>query len=284
MKSSIAANLATTIALASSGKRRVLLLDADPQGNLTSDDLGVDGDLGRSLAVVMQMGGSLDVLTARQGVDIVPGGQHMSKVPTAMVATGEREVVANNLRAALLEVAADYSLIIIDSPPGDTLIIEALLDVATHLVIPTKEDGGSLKGIRLIGRRFQKAVSAGSHVELVGVVLCDVNPRATARNAATRKQIADLVSEDGVLSTIVPTDRGSAKDMRERHLTAAELVTAGSEHKAQLLASLRAGTSVDDRLWSRDSASLATAYQHLTREILGLMKTPASSGSTAGAM
>ncbi|MGZ8748238.1 MAG: ParA family protein [Mycobacterium sp.] len=83
-KSSIVAAIGGMLA---GPERRVLIVDADQQGNVTRSDLGVDGDRGQSLAMALQYTQPLTpVHDVRPGLDIVPGGPHLATVG-AMVAT-----------------------------------------------------------------------------------------------------------------------------------------------------------------------------------------------------
>lgn len=119
--------------------RRVLLVDADPQGNLTSAAAAdtVDND----------QAGLADALSSRApetvrevivagvwpGLDVVPtSGATLGLVRDELVIAGAgREV---RLREALTEVAEDYDVILIDSAPSlDQLTINAL--TASHGVL-----------------------------------------------------------------------------------------------------------------------------------------------------
>ncbi len=55
-KSTTVAAIAEMIAAAGKRGRRVLVVDGDPQANVTVEDLGVDGDGGQSLAQTLQFG------------------------------------------------------------------------------------------------------------------------------------------------------------------------------------------------------------------------------------
>jgi chromosome partitioning protein len=72
-KTSIVTALAGLIARP---ERRVLIVDADPQGNATSSDLGVTGDRGRSLMMSLQYGEPLQVQRdVRPGLDLIAGAR-----------------------------------------------------------------------------------------------------------------------------------------------------------------------------------------------------------------
>lgn len=276
LKSSIAAAIASMVA----GRRRILLVDADPQGNVSRNDLGVNpGDRGRALAMAIQYGESIEpVRGVRPGLDVVPGGVLLGTLPQAAAVTSAAGIdMAGNLSTTLGDLVRqeEYDLTIIDSGPGDVGLLDVLLRVSRHLLVPTADDDASLEGVDLIAGRYLRARKDGAQIELLGVVLANVNHRATNRNNAVMKSIAAKLEGSGAsaFNTIIRTDKAAAVDMRARHLTPGELVAvAGASQKARF-AKLRSisghGGSQPTETWSRDGSGLAGDYQQLTREVLG---------------
>lgn len=132
--------------------RRVLAVDNDPQGNLTSNITAEDVDPDQA--------GLADALSARAtdtirdvivpgvwpGLDVVPtSGATLGVVRDELVIAGAgREV---RMRQALAEVVEDYDLILIDSAPSlDQLTINALT-AADSAVIVTHTKKWSLDGL-----------------------------------------------------------------------------------------------------------------------------------------
>lgn len=264
--------------------RRVLVVDADQQGNATISDLGVSGDRGRGLMTALQYGDAPAVeRDVRPGLDLVAGGPLLAQVG-ALTATAAQTGLdlARNLRSALAQLCAagGYQLVLVDSGPGDAPLLDALLRVARYLVVPTKDDDASLSGVELLALRYLQAQQSGAAVQLLGVVLFDANPRATARNGQVLAELGEMLAGSGASSfqTIIRSDRAAALDLRSAHLTPAELVAAAAEQNRSRLARLRAGggrhradrRAGDEpgRLWSRDPSGLAGDYQALAREIL----------------
>nr|WP_296778868.1 ParA family protein [Rhodococcus sp. (in: high G+C Gram-positive bacteria)] len=281
-KTSIVTGIGSALAAAGA---RVLVVDADQQGNLTQEDLGVESDSGRNLAMVLQYGVELEPVQARENLDLVRGGVLLGQVQAALVGRPEgAPEAARNLLAALATLNTDtetgegdrYDFILFDSGPGDTVILDALLSCADWLLIPTKDDSASFAGIKKIAGRFVSAQNAGSGIDLLGVVLFDVNHRATARNAATLTELAGLFSPSdddksarAVFETVIRSAPAAAKDLRQRHLAPQELVPVSSEVRAQTFRALRNKAALPTRVWSRDSGvPLATDYQELTREVI----------------
>ncbi len=289
-KSSLVSALGSLVA--ASG-RKVLLVDSDQQANLTNSDLGAEGDRGRSLGMTLQYGEPLVPLTGvRENLDLIPGGPVLAAV-SATAALSEQQGIdmAGNLSAALakLQVEGGYDLILIDSGPGDAPLLDALLATASHLLVPTKDDDASLSGVELLAARYQRARANGAAIQLLGVVLFDANPRATVRNRDVFESIEEILGDSGVQAfrTFIRSDKASAVDMRNRHVTPAELVELAEANKLTRIEVLRQTISGQlppgkERLWSRDPSGLASDYLNLTREVLTrLAEAPALSGGVA---
>lgn len=111
--------------------RKVLLVDADPQSDLTNS-LGIaSDDLEKSLGRLMYLATenykptvSDTVIHHKEGVDIIPSNLDLSSMETRLVNAMSREKVLDNL---LKDVKPDYDYILIDCMPSlGMLTINAL--------------------------------------------------------------------------------------------------------------------------------------------------------------
>jgi chromosome partitioning protein len=273
-KSSVVAAVAGLVAAPT---RRVLVIDADQQGNVSRNDLGVAGDKGKSLAMALQYGQPLEPFReVRPGLDVLAGGPLLASVAAIMASSAQSGIdIASNLADTLAALCARerYALVLVDAAPGEAPLLDALLRVARYLLVPTADDAGSLDGVELLAGRYLRAKAAGARIDLLGVVLFGVNPRATVRNRAVLNNVTDLLQGSGTsaFDSTIRTDKAAAIDMREMHLTPAELVAAVEQQKRERLRQLGNGpdsVATINRLWSRDAAGLATDYQNLARELL----------------
>lgn len=266
-KSSIVAALAGLSARPTS---RVLVVDADPQGNVSELDLGVDPDRGRNLAMALGYAAPLaPVRDVRPGLDVIRGGPMLTKLPAL-----DPDELTANFASTLADVCTQepYSLVLLDSGPGDNALLDTMLASARYLVVPTMDDQASLKGLELLAERYVAARRAGARITLLGVVLFGVNPRATRRNQGVMDRIDEMLAGSGTtrFDTVIRHDKAAAIDLRDGGITPGELVTRAAAGSAARVASLRKGSGVDlqNQTWSRDPSKLAVDYTELTREVL----------------
>ena len=160
-----------TAALGKRGKR-VLLVDADPQGNATSG-LGVNK---KELTV-----GVYEVLvgdaTAKQAIRQTPF-ENVWLLPSSMdLAGAELELVSQEhrearLKSGLAAVVPEYDYILIDCPPSLGLITLNALTAADTVLIPIQCEYYALEGLsQLIATVRQVKRSYNPELELEGVLL-----------------------------------------------------------------------------------------------------------------
>lgn len=257
---------------------RVLVLDGDPQGNVSEIDFGLDTDRGRSLAMAMQYGTDLVPMSAR-GIDVICGGPELQGALGAASSAGSEVSLETNLRRALGQLCADrgYDLVLIDSGPGDTRLLDAYMAAARWLIVPTISDEASFAGVDKMGARYAEAVSQrGAEIEFLGAVLTKVDHQAKARNAAIREELAEALGAAGEpFEAMIRYNAANAIDARRHALSAQEVAGEALTQRKTRLAELRhrvrgAGSGGEgDAWWSRSSGSaLSSDYEALTREIL----------------
>ena len=266
-------SLTTTLAgLAATAGYRILLIDLDPQGN-AGEDLGYTGagtgDDGVGLVAALAADTPLAVTLpqARPGIDVICGGERLDDLAGLLLARHRRgtpvaDVLAGPL-AELLSQRDDYDLILIDCPPGEPNLQLLALGAARWLIVPTRGDAASLKGMTRIAQRLVEARDHNRQLELLGVVLFDIASSATRVKREISAEITQALG--GVAPLFDNTIRHSiaATDSRRRGLLI-------HEHAAQLEGepfwqALREGR----RPSSPGSApALAADYAALAHEIL----------------
>ncbi|MCT6736619.1 MULTISPECIES: ParA family protein [Rhodococcus erythropolis group] len=284
-KTSLCAN---TGGLLAAGGYRVLLLDFDPQANLCRD-LGFVKDDGVPLFSALLSGSAPPIIQnvgGRENLDIVPGGPAMFDLAAVMVSRQQRQGgkrLGQLLLAMLLQVAADYDVIIFDTPPTDLTIIEAVMEVVHAVVIPIRADDASLDGMETIAGQFSAArdgdpernlPAVNPHLQLGGICLFGVSSRATKLDATIREAVEEMIGDSApTFESRIRTMETTAFDARRQGLLVHELEERSAGETASRIAALRKGTKPKDLMLSRNASGLAEDYSNLTREILVRMST-----------
>jgi cellulose biosynthesis protein BcsQ len=214
-----------------------------------------------------------------RGVDVVCGGKELQGALGAASTPGSEVSLETNLRAALGRLCAEhqYDLVLIDSGPGDTRLLDAYMMAARWLIVPTISDEASLAGVDKMGARYAAVKTRhGAEVEFLGAVLTMVDPRATTRNDAIRAELAEALGAAGApFGATIRYNTANAIDARRHGLSAAEVASEGITQRKTRLAGLRkralgVTAEVGEAWWSRSSGdALSKDYEALTREILG---------------
>jgi cellulose biosynthesis protein BcsQ len=272
--------------LAAEAGYRVLLVDLDPQGN-AGEDLGYSGaglgDDGQGLVNAVVTGQPPVVLTAvRENLDVVPAGPQLDDLAGALDARRRREgpESALALARALATIAGNYDLVVLDCPPRHEVLQEAALVAAQWVVIPTKTDASSRKGLREMARRFTSAHETNPGLGLLGVLLFGVTTGATRIRDEARTMIeAELGGVAPVFEATVRHVEAAAYSIRSRGQLAHELervVASGPKWYE----ALRDGGVKGPRL-AASASSLAGDFQAVTEEILLRLTDLERTGATA---
>jgi len=183
-------------------KRRILVLDLDPQCNLSRRFLQMDMDPtdphgimppvfpdydptdpaedpnwdGRSSSASIFTGQLVvPYSTELPGLEILPGYAALLDQVERVRKEDVQERVHNCLRAWLAypQVLANYDVVLIDTMPSKGPLTVSAMRAATHILIPTEMEQQSIEG--LVGmlqlwKRESFARAAGDEVELIGIL------------------------------------------------------------------------------------------------------------------
>jgi len=178
-KTTTAVNLAASLAAA---ERRVLAVDADPQGNLTSG-LGRRSRESRpSLYEALIDQRPLDELmvpTDLEHLTLVPSDRDLTGAEVELVSVLAREY---RLKEALAPVAGRYDYVFVDCPPSLGLLTVNALAAADSVLIPMQCEFYALEGIsELVAtlQRVKRVLNPGLEVEGVLLTMVDERPKIT---------------------------------------------------------------------------------------------------------
>lgn len=197
-KTTTAINLAAFLAR---GKKRVLVIDLDPQGNTTSG-LGIDkNNVDATLYDVLMNGKHAHEAALRtnyHSVVVVPASPVLAAAEVELVAEPEREF---KLREALKDLPYDY--ILIDCPPSLGLLTVNGLTAADSLIIPVQAEFYALEGLGQLIQTVQRVRKAlNPNLDLLGVLLTMHSGRTTL-SAQVHNEVKRHFP-DKVFDTIIP--------------------------------------------------------------------------------
>lgn len=265
-KTSLAANLA---GLAAISGWRVLLVDLDPQGNLSSDLGYTDSetnDEGESLKIAIENGeGVKPILDVRPGLDVVAGGDHTVELEQMLLdqyRAGELDAT-QSIDVSLASIASDYNLIVIDCPPSMSYLVDLAFTAARFVVVPTRGDAASLNGLSRTAAKFIEVRSTTNpSIDLLGVALFNFGTQDTRLVQKARTQLEEALQGIApVFDTFIRNSRKGPDDMRELGLLAHEY------HQTADTAPKWYEDPSAER-YSQSSSGLAEDYTRLVGEIL----------------
>jgi chromosome partitioning protein len=175
----------TSINLAASlvkTRRRVLLIDLDPQGNATMGS-GVDKQAIGSGAYEVLLGqAKLEAsrLATEGGYDIVPSNGRLSGAEVELVELDQRE---RRLRGAVDGVRGQYDFILIDCPPALNLLTVNALVAADSVLIPMQCEYYALEGLTALVNTIRKVrESLNPKLQIEGLLRTMFDPRNNLDN------------------------------------------------------------------------------------------------------
>ncbi len=168
-KTTTAVNLAAAIGLAG---KKVLLVDADPQGNTTSG-YGVNKKEAAITSYELLIGkNSAETATVKtefKGVDLVPSSINLAAAEVDLIEIDRREA---QLKLALSTVREKYDYIFIDCPPSLGLITINALNASDTVLVPIQCEYFALEGLsQLMATVRQVKRLYNPTLEIEGIVL-----------------------------------------------------------------------------------------------------------------
>ena len=168
-KTTTAVNLAAGVGLAG---KRVLLVDADPQGNSTSG-FGINKKQTKITSYELLIGtGKFEnavVKTEFKNVDIVPSSMDLAAAEVDLIEIEHREA---QLKMALATAREKYDYIFIDCPPSLGLITINALNASDTVLVPIQCEYFALEGLsQLMASVRQVKRLYNPTLEIEGIVL-----------------------------------------------------------------------------------------------------------------
>ena len=204
-KTTTAINLGAALLLLG---KEVLLVDADPQANL-SQSLGVVEEPPANLyseikQIIAGEDGDLanTIIQTSSGLALVPAALDLALAEWELVSMFGRE---NALTWLLEPLKSQYDFIIIDCPPAIGMLTVNCLVASDFVLLPMQAEYLSLKGVQSFNRSFgrlRKQLNPG--VQILGYLITKYDPR----KKMTHQVLEELhgVYDDEVFNTYIRTN------------------------------------------------------------------------------
>ena len=199
-KTTTCVNLSASLAAT---RKKVLLVDLDPQGNATMGS-GVDKyTLEHSIYDVLVDSvpvSSVRVATPESGFDVLPANGDLTAAEVVLLESGHKE---RRLAEALSQVQADYDFMLIDCPPSLNMLTLTGLVAADSVLIPMQCEYYALEGLSALMDTVQRvADTVNPSLEVEGLLRTMYDPRNSLTNDVSA-QLQEYFG-DRVYRTVIP--------------------------------------------------------------------------------
>lgn len=199
-KTTTAINLAASLAAT---KRKVLLIDMDPQGHATLGSGIEKTTLTASVYdLLMDEAHISDTLIKAEeaGYDLIGANVDLAGAEVNLINELARE---RRLANALEEIKPKYDYILIDCPPSLNLLTINALTAARGVLVPVQCEYYALEGLASLLNTLKRVASTvNPGLEIIGILRTMYDPR----NSLTQDVSDQLIEyfDDQVLETVIP--------------------------------------------------------------------------------
>jgi len=198
-KTTTAVNLAASLAAI---KKRVLLVDLDPQGSATLGSGVNKNTLAASINDVLLHSSTVDnaIIRTEWEFDILPSNGELTVAEIRLLQNKQREYELKNL---LMSVQAQYDFIFIDCPPTLNMLTVNALVAANSIIVPIQCEYFALEGLTsLLSSIDQVRQTVNKGLQLEGLL----RTMYDGRNRLTTDVSEQLIKHFGekVYQTAIP--------------------------------------------------------------------------------
>jgi len=199
-KTTTAINLAAALAAL---RKRVLLIDLDPQGNATMGS-GVDKNKVENNLYQVLIGeatvASARVKSEAGGYDVLPANRELSGAEIDLIQMEDRE---RQLKQAIALVVDDYDFILIDCPPTLSLLTLNGLASAHGVIIPMQCEYFALEGLSDLVNTIKRVHrNINPELQMIGLLRVMFDARVTLQQQVSAQIEAHF--GDKVFESVVP--------------------------------------------------------------------------------
>ncbi len=199
-KTTTSVNLAASLAAT---KRRVMLVDLDPQGNATMGSGIEKSEVERSSYDVLMGDATVAetlVKSTEGNYSLLPSNADLTGAEVGLLDELAREI---RMRTALQEVKNDYDFIFIDCPPSLNMLTVNALVAADAVIIPMQCEYYALEGLTALLNTIEKIRKfLNPHLRVEGLLRTMYDPRNNLANQVSAQLLEHF--GDKVYRTIIP--------------------------------------------------------------------------------
>ena len=176
-------------ALASKGKK-VLALDMDPQGNMTSG-LSVNKDAGIEECICKD---------ALENLDVLPSNINLSAAEIELIGVENKEYI---LKTEVEKVKDEYDFVVIDCPPALSMLTINAMTTADSIIVPIQCEYYALEGLSQLIHTIELVQERlNPNLEIEGVVFTMYDAR-TNLSLQVVENVKDNLNQN-IYKTIIP--------------------------------------------------------------------------------
>ena len=178
--------------------KRVLLIDLDPQSNL-SMHFGVEAEPTQPSVYDLLLGEDIDaasvIVHAREGLDFMPAVTELALVEGELA---QRPDMQRTLERAVAPVAGNYDLILLDCPPSLGVLSVNALTMADEVFVPMLAHYLALRGLeKLLETVHMVSQGLNPRLRVTGVLLCQHEQQSLHGRAVVDEIAAQLARYEG---------------------------------------------------------------------------------------
>ena len=189
-------------------KKKILVIDLDPQGNATTG-LGLSNIENSEETIYGVLNGTKKISeiikkTGFENLDIITSNVDLSGLEVETADDSNRAFILKiKLTAYLNDSRADYDYILIDCPPSLNLLTVMALVSSDSLVVPLQAEFFALEGLTQLMKTIERIkVSLNPELNIRGILLTMYDKR-NKLSAQVEKEARDYFS-DKVYTTVIP--------------------------------------------------------------------------------
>ncbi|MEG3591762.1 MAG: ParA family protein [Pseudomonadota bacterium] len=199
-KTTTSVNLAAALAVS---RKRVLVVDLDPQGNATMGSginkmelAAITGDL---LLNEVAFDEAM-IVAEKSGYDLLPANQNLTTAEVELMGVSSREF---QLQKILSAVSKRYDYVVIDCPPSLNILTVNALVAAKSVVIPTQCEYFALEGLSALMQTIERIRNAtNSELATEGILRTMFDPRNNLALDVSKELLRHFGKQ--VFRTIIP--------------------------------------------------------------------------------